>query len=146
MCASRGFLARMSSAGFHHEFKFCIVGPSRVGKTTIKIRATDDIFTESYLATIGPEFVEIVSSQKSSPQDLIFIRFVTMILLKRLLKLLFGMDQVQSSFLKFVDSGTGSEKYSTEAKKNAVMKNCQGALLVFDLTKRSSFEKVCSPP
>lgn len=49
------------SSGFHHEFKFCIVGPSRVGKTTIKIRATDDIFTESYLATIGPEFVEIVS-------------------------------------------------------------------------------------
>jgi GTPase SAR1 family protein len=48
-------------SGFHHEFKFCLVGPSRVGKTTIKIRATDDIFTESYLATIGPEFVEIVS-------------------------------------------------------------------------------------
>lgn len=38
--------------------------------------------------------------------------------------------------------GPGSEKYATEAKRNTVMKNCQGALLVFDLTRRSSFEKV----
>lgn len=54
-------LDKMSgSSAFDHQFKFCLVGPSRVGKTSIKVRATDFIFSESYLATIGPEFVEIV--------------------------------------------------------------------------------------
>lgn len=101
-------------SGFDYEFKFCIVGPSRVGKTTIKIRATDDIFTESYLATIGPEFVDIVRNYD---------------LAKKVIKVTLW-------------DGPGSEKHSNESKRNAIMKNCQGALLVFDLTKRSTFEKI----
>ena len=48
------------NSAFDYQFKFCLVGPSRVGKTSIKVRATDNIYSESYLATIGPEFVEIV--------------------------------------------------------------------------------------
>lgn len=47
-------------SGYDHEFKFCLIGPSRVGKTCIRLRGLDDIFQMAYLATIGPEFVEIV--------------------------------------------------------------------------------------
>mmetsp|Transcript_125 Transcript_125/g.228 ORF Transcript_125/g.228 Transcript_125/m.228 type:complete len:320 (-) Transcript_125:27-986(-) len=103
-----------TNSGFDHEFKFCLVGPSRVGKTSIRIRATDDIFSESYLSTVGPEFVEIVKNYD---------------LARKVIKVTLW-------------DGPGSEKHATESKKNAVMKNCQGALLVFDLSKRSSFEKI----
>lgn len=103
-----------TSSGYDHEFKFCLIGPSRVGKTCVRMRGLDDIFQTAYLATIGPEFVEIVRNYD---------------LAKKVVK-------------ETIWDGPGSEKHATEAKKNAVMNNCDGALIIFDVTRRTSFEKV----
>lgn len=102
------------ASGFDYEFKFCVVGPSRVGKTCIKLRAVEDLFHEQHLATVGPEFVEIIRQ----------------------------FDLVKKVVKYTLWDGPGSEKYATEAKKHAVMKSCDGALLVFDLSKRNTFEKM----
>ncbi len=44
-----------------HLFKFVIVGNSSVGKSSLLLRFSDDVFSDNYLATIGVDFVPSIS-------------------------------------------------------------------------------------
>eukprot|EP00992_Anisonema_acinus_P015577 TRINITY_DN9802_c0_g1_i1.p1 TRINITY_DN9802_c0_g1~~TRINITY_DN9802_c0_g1_i1.p1 ORF type:complete len:206 (+),score=41.37 TRINITY_DN9802_c0_g1_i1:52-669(+) len=46
----------MSGWGFDHIVKAVVVGDSGVGKTSLVLRYTDDIYDSSYMATIGVDF------------------------------------------------------------------------------------------
>jgi GTPase SAR1 family protein len=46
-------------------FKLLIIGDSGVGKSCLLLRCADDTYTESYISTIGVEFVS--SSLNFSP-------------------------------------------------------------------------------
>lgn len=99
---------------FHGALKLCILGPANVGKTSIRLREYDGIFVSDYVCTIGPEYSEKVRE-----------------------------FQLQSMVIKVaLWDGPGSINRTSDAKKNALMRGCQGAFVVFDVCNRDSFEQV----
>lgn len=103
-----------SVSGFNFTFKFCIVGGPDVGKSCIRLKTFDDIFVDDYVDTVGPEYSEKV---QESP------------LTKKIIKVTLW-------------DGPGSSQRSNETKKNTIIRGCQGAFIVFDITNRESFEQI----
>ncbi|NVM04650.1 MAG: GTP-binding protein [Candidatus Helarchaeota archaeon] len=90
-------------------FKICIVGDPGVGKTSLILRYIENKFKDNYIPTLGVEFLTK--------------------------KLKVGKEGIETSLIIW-DIG-GQHKWQT--KLHLYLQGADGAIIIFDLTRRNSF-------
>lgn len=93
-------------------FKICLLGPPAVGKTSLVLRYVKDFFKNDYLTTLGADF-----------------------LIKELV-----MDKFDTKIKLCIWDIGGQSRWET--LRPVYLQGADGAILVFDLTKRSTFQQL----
>ena len=94
------------------SFKICITGEPGVGKTSLIIRYMENKFRENYIPTLGVDFL-----QK---------------------KIEIGENKVPVNLIIW-DIGGG---YKWKSRLNFYLKGSDGAIVIYDITRRSTFNKL----
>jgi Ras-related protein Rab-1A len=96
-------------------FKLLLIGDSGVGKSSLLLRFSDNTYTESFIATIGVDFV--MPTQKIKTVD------------------------VESKVIKLqIWDTAGQEKFRTIT--SSYYRGAHGVIVVYDVTNRDSFRNV----
>lgn len=106
----------LSKKPHKHIFKIIIVGNSGVGKTSILTRYTDDVFTESFISTIGVDF-----------------RFKTIPIENKY------TNKIETIKLQIWDTA-GQERFKNIT--SAYYRNADGLVIVYDITDKKSFSNI----
>ena len=105
----------MSDTGFKYVFKIIIVGNTGVGKSSLLLKYTRDIFSTNYEPTIGVDFGSMIVHIPDSNNEHTPVK------------------------LQIWDTA-GQERFRTITK--SYYKNTCGVVIVFDLTNKESFNAI----
>jgi small GTP-binding protein len=105
----------MADTRFQYIFKIIIVGNTGVGKSSLLLKYTRDIFSENYEPTIGVDFGSMVVNIPDSNNEHTPVK------------------------LQIWDTA-GQERFRTITK--SYYKNTCGVIIVFDLTNKDSFNAI----
>ena len=105
----------MTDTGFQYVFKIIIVGNTGVGKSSLLLKYTRDIFTTNYEPTIGVDFGSLVVHIPNNNNEHTPVK------------------------LQIWDTA-GQESFASITR--SYYRGAAGALLVYDVTKRNSFNQL----
>jgi Ras-related protein Rab-1A len=113
-----------------------IIGDSGVGKSCLLLRFSDDIFTDSFISTIGVDFkirTVTIGGLKIKLQiwDTVCLSFIVCVCAKR-------ANLVSLEFLKCLQAG--QERFRTIT--SSYYRGAHGIIVVYDVTDQKSFDNI----
>ncbi|XP_065000204.1 ras-related protein RIC1-like isoform X2 [Musa acuminata AAA Group] len=131
---------------YDYLFKLLLIGDSGVGKSCLLLRFADDSYIESYISTIGVDFVSALILYTLFPLSSIYILAHTKTLL------IYHLT-ICSILLENSNSGAGWEDHKTSNLDTAgqerfrtitssYYRGAHGIIVVYDVTDQESFNNV----
>ncbi|KAG7385639.1 hypothetical protein PHYPSEUDO_001201 [Phytophthora pseudosyringae] len=121
-----------------HLFKLVLIGDSGVGKSCLLLRFADDAFTESYITTIGVDFVRGFDGWSSS-RWLSVGKDLTEVVVCDLQR--FRTVKIDNKTVKLqIWDTAGQERFRTIT--SAYYRGADGIIMVYDVTSQESFDHV----
>lgn len=117
--------------------KLLIIGESGVGKSSLLLRFTDDLFDPQLAATIGVDFKVKTLSVTGNKTKLAI--WVTLFSLSLFLFALVFVNAIWMNMFAMQDTA-GQERFRTLTP--SYYRGAQGAILVYDVTSRETFNKL----
>jgi Ras-related protein Rab-1A len=122
---------------YDHLFKILLVGEPGTGKSCLLIRFSDNTFAETYISTIGVDFVSLY---------IFFLCFASYSLTMSYFVLFSYFQKIKSIELKDKNlklqmwDTAGQERFRTIT--SSYYRGAHGIILCFDLSSRGSFDKL----
>ncbi|KAG0496837.1 hypothetical protein HPP92_001528 [Vanilla planifolia] len=122
---------------YDYLFKLLLIGDSGVGKSCLLLRFADDSYLESYISTIGVDFVSICICFNGDPHLSFWIRIWFCIFSYR--KYVLVEQDGKTIKLQIWDTA-GQERFRTIT--SSYYRGAHGIIVVYDVTDEESFKNV----